>query len=102
MRSSSSSSSSSSSKLSATSSRTSSARWNVYGVFLKQRSPNPLRARRSGPKSIYCTGDGFKFQMSFAYSVMVRSLENFPERATFMMALLSHASGSAYNVANSR
>ena len=35
--------------------------------------------------------------MSAAYSRMVRSLENFPEPATFRMALRAHSSPSAYN-----
>ena len=53
-------------------------------------------------QSGYCTGDGFKFQISFAYSLMVRSLENFPQQATLMIALRAHASGSAYSAARSR
>jgi hypothetical protein len=43
----------------------------------------------------YVTGDGFKFQISVAYSRIVRSLENVPEHATLMMAFLTHLSGSA-------
>ena len=35
--------------------------------------------------------------MSAAYSAMVRSLENFPEPATFKIALRAQASGSAYS-----
>src|SRR5271169_3108885 len=42
-------------------------------------------------------GHGFTFQISVAYSAIVRSLENFPEPATFKMALRAHPSGSAYN-----
>src|ERR1039458_3116852 len=53
-------------------------------------------------KPRYCTGDRFKFQISFAYSVTVRSLENFPQQATLMIALLAQASGSAYDAASSR
>jgi len=52
-------------------------------------------------RSTYCTGDGFKFQISFAYSVMVRSLENFPEQATLTMAFLAQPSGSTYNASSS-
>src|SRR5262245_20628868 len=37
------------------------------------------------------TGHAFTFQISAAYSAMVRSLENFPEPATFKMALRAHA-----------
>src|SRR6266849_5514815 len=40
--------------------------------------------------------------MSAAYSVMVRSLENLPELATFRMALRAHSSESAYSVTSRR
>src|SRR5262245_45087033 len=43
------------------------------------------------------TGHAFTCQMSAAYSAIVRSLENFPEPATFRMALRAQASGSAYS-----
>src|SRR6185295_5532773 len=43
------------------------------------------------------TGHGFTPQMSSAYSAMVRSLENFPELATFKIALRDQPAGSAYN-----
>src|SRR5262245_13433969 len=43
----------------------------------------------------YGTGHGLTCQMLAAYSLIVRSLENFPELATFRMALPAHASGSA-------
>ena len=46
---------------------------------------------------VYGTGHGFTFQMSAAYSAMVRSLENLPEPATFRIALRAQASGSAYS-----
>src|SRR4051794_5712591 len=46
---------------------------------------------------LYGTGHGFTSQMSVAYSAIVRSLENFPEPATFKMAFRAQASGSAYN-----
>src|SRR5678815_5643658 len=42
------------------------------------------------------TGHAFAFQMSAAYSAIVRSLENFPELATFKIALLDHPAGLAY------
>ena len=45
----------------------------------------------------YGTGHGSTFQMSAAYSAMVRSLENFPDPATFRIAWRAHPSGSAYN-----
>ena len=48
----------------------------------------------------YDTGHGFTFQISPAYSVMVRSLENLPEPAIFRIALRAQASGSAYNSRN--
>src|SRR4029079_10947271 len=44
----------------------------------------------------YGTGHGFTFQISAAYSDMVRSLENFPELATLRMALCAQAFRSAY------
>src|SRR5271165_583160 len=45
----------------------------------------------------YDTGHGSAFQISEAYWAMARSLENFPELATFRIALCAHAPGSAYN-----
>jgi hypothetical protein len=48
------------------------------------------------PLIIYETGHGPTFQMPAAYSAMVRSLENFPEAATFKIALRAQALGSAY------
>ena len=44
----------------------------------------------------YCTGTGFRFQISFAYSRIVRSLENFPMRAVFNTAILAHFVRSRY------
>ncbi len=52
----------------------------------------PLPCRRS-----YDTGHGFTLQMSAAYWAIVRSLENFPEAATFRIALRAQPSGSRYN-----
>src|SRR3989441_12963211 len=46
---------------------------------------------------LHSTGHRFAFQMSAAYSALVRSLENFPEPATFKIALRAHPSKSAYN-----
>ena len=45
----------------------------------------------------HATGHALTCQMSVAYSPIVRSLENFPELATFKMALRAQASGSAYS-----
>src|ERR1017187_1801384 len=42
-------------------------------------------------------GHGCRFQISRAYSAMVRSLENRPEPATFRMALRAQSSGLAYS-----
>src|ERR1700731_5286049 len=42
-------------------------------------------------------GHGLTPQISLAYSAIVRSLQNFPEAATFKMALRAHSSGSPYN-----
>jgi hypothetical protein len=47
------------------------------------------------PPRLYGNGHGAAFQMSAAYSAMVRSLENFPDPATFRMALRAHPSESA-------
>src|SRR6187401_3098156 len=47
--------------------------------------------------SLYRTGHGFTSQISCAYSAIARSLENFPEAATFRMALRTQAFRSAYN-----
>src|ERR1700757_1091156 len=44
----------------------------------------------------YGTGHGFTFQISAAYSAIVRSVENFPELATFKMAFRAQASWSPY------
>jgi len=45
----------------------------------------------------YSTGHGFTFQMSAAYSAILRSLENFPELATLMIVIFSHSSRSTYS-----
>src|SRR5205823_1664990 len=45
----------------------------------------------------HSTGQGVAFQMPAAYSAIVRSLENFPEQATLMIALRPQASASAYS-----
>ena len=58
-----------------------------------------FRGRLSGEwreRIVHDTGHGCTFQISLAYSAMVRSLENFPEPATFKIALLAHALGSRY------
>ena len=47
---------------------------------------------------VHDTGHGCTFQISAAYSAMVRSLENFPEAATFKIALLAQALGSPYRL----
>ena len=39
-------------------------------------------------------------QISAAYSAMVRSLENFPEPATFNIALRAHSYGFVYNASS--
>jgi hypothetical protein len=39
---------------------------------------------------LYSTAHGFAPQISAAYSAIVRSLENFPELATFAMTLLAN------------
>ena len=45
----------------------------------------------------YRTGHGLTLQILFAYSAIVRSLENLPEPATFKMALRAQTFGSAYD-----
>src|SRR5262249_48864724 len=49
---------------------------------------------------LHSTGHRFTFQMSAAYSAIVRSLENFPEPATFKIAFRAQASDWAYNSRN--
>ena len=46
--------------------------------------------------AVHDTGQGCTFQISVAYWAMVRSLENFPEPATFKIALPAQALGSPY------
>ena len=48
-------------------------------------------------RSTHSIGHGLTLQISLAYSEMVRSLENFPEAATFKIALRVQPSESAYN-----
>jgi hypothetical protein len=45
--------------------------------------------------AIHSTGQGSRLQIWLEYSVMVRSLENLPEPATFRMAIRAHSSGFA-------
>src|SRR5215467_11415673 len=47
---------------------------------------------------LYSSGHGCACQMSLAYSVMVRSLENLPAWPTLRIALRAHASGCVYRV----
>jgi hypothetical protein len=51
----------------------------LFARTMETLAPNVL--------SLYCTVHGFKFQISLAYSAMVRSLENLPELAMFAIAL---------------
>src|SRR5262249_25141551 len=51
----------------------------------------------SRARAPYFTTQGFAFQMSAAYSAMVRSLENLPDPATLRMAFRAQPSGSAYS-----
>ncbi len=56
-----------------------------------------LRGRLAGEwreGAVHNTGHRCTFQISLAYWAMVRSLENFPEPATFKIALLAQALGS--------
>ena len=45
------------------------------------------------------TGHGFAPQIDSAYSAIVRSLENFPDRATLWIALRPHAAPVRVQVA---
>src|SRR4030095_9074507 len=46
----------------------------------------------------HATGHGLACQILLAYSAIVRSLENFPDAATFRSALPAQAWGSAYRL----
>ena len=48
----------------------------------------------------YGTGQGSAVQMSAAYSLIARSLENLPEQATFRTALRDQASGVGIQLAD--
>lgn len=52
--------------------------------------------------SRYDTGHGSTFQMSVAYSLIVRSLENLPELAIFRIALRAQSSDWAYSSTSRR
>ena len=83
-----------------------------------QRQPGPEHQRGAGgvPQSVsLLPGHGIRlrqveavtrpehrarlFQMSRAYSAIVRSLENFPDRATLWIAFAAHAGRSRYSAA---
>ena len=53
----------------------------------------PLSSPRLAPCAPYLTGQGWARQISFAYSEIVRSLENFPEPAMLRMTLRAQSSG---------
>lgn len=55
---------------------------------------HPGKARHARSVTSYDTAHGRTFQISLAYSAMVRSLENFPDPATFRMAFAAQASRS--------
>src|SRR5215469_7139440 len=86
------------------------SRDNVHNIRVQDDSDPPvallepacLREQKLAPVSILPftigyqeTGQALAFQMSAAYSPIVRSLENFPEPATFKIALPDHPAGSA-------
>src|SRR5262249_21756511 len=54
-----------------------------------------------GPPNAYGTGHGSAFQIPSAYSRMVRSAENFPEKAMLRIAFFAHSSGRRYRLATS-
>ena len=58
-----------------------------------KRSKPPLSSPRLAPCALYLTGQGWARQISFAYSEIVRSLENLPEAAILRMTLCAQSSG---------
>src|SRR5271157_3191295 len=69
----------------------------VSRLLPHRTSPFSLLRLVRGNYAFSGIGHGFTFQISAAYSAMVRSLENFPEPATFRMALCAHPCGSLYS-----
>ena len=51
------------------------------------------RSMRAAQLRSYCTGDGFRLQISFGVLGIVRSLENLPEQATLMIAFVPRPAG---------
>ena len=71
-------------------------RWNADPVnHLRKSRQRRIEPSTELPTQHYSTGQGTTFQISAAYSAIVRSLENFPDPATLAMALRVQASGSA-------
>jgi len=76
-----------------------------YPTFAAEIMATPIDSLHgsSGPQvtgrrsCAYRTGQGPTFHMSAAYSLIVRSLENLPELATFKMVLRAQSSGWAYS-----
>src|SRR3974390_1584570 len=65
--------------------------------FACERRNRALAVHRYRRSFFYGIGHGSTFQISRAYSAMVRSLQNFPEPATLRMAFRVHAAGSAWS-----
>src|SRR6266850_2357005 len=61
-----------------------------------QSAQHTITSFRSVRLGLYSSGHGFACQMSAAYSVMVRSLENLPEWPRLRIALRAHTSGWVY------
>src|SRR5579859_2499838 len=60
----------------------------------RQRGDHPFSLQVAGCRlHAYRTGHGSAFHISDAYSLMVRSLENFPELPMFRTALRAQSSG---------
>ena len=73
------------------------ARWPFHAAVRghQPRVTHPDRPFfKADPFAPYGTGHGSTFQMSAAYSAIVRSLENLPEQATLRSARRDQASGS--------
>ncbi len=68
----------------------------VADSAVRSLAPVPRHEHPAGGRYVgRSTGQGFAFQISLAYSAMVRSLENLPLAATLQMAFCAQAAGSA-------
>src|SRR5690606_19379201 len=70
--------------------------WQSLRSRVRGRAAWQRRTGSSGTHGAHGTGHGAASQISLAYSAMVRSLENFPDAATFRMAVSAQPAGSVY------